>query len=127
MTAFFTIPGKPVGYYAEGKRPNWTRRNAYVRWKRHVQTVALASGLKLPLAASREAPVFIRVTPYFQNGTHPDPENVRKGVSDALFYGSSSGDKHCGGFFPWPLYDRANPRTEVEIEWVAGTLSVNGL
>jgi len=116
----FTVPGPPVGYYAEGKQPNWQRRNAYVAYKRKVQTCAIAAGIELPLTATREAPLQIHVAPYFASGVHCDPENCRKAVADALFYagrrGKGAGDKFTGGSFPPPRYDPENPRVEVVIE-----------
>jgi len=117
----FVVPGDPVGYYAEGKQPNWKRRNAYVAYKRLVQAYAMTAGVHLPLRATAERPLLVHVVPYFASGVHCDPENVRKGVTDALFYagkGAKKGaaDKHTGGSFPWPLYDRERPRVEVVIE-----------
>lgn len=104
----FTVPGHPIGYYAEGKHPNWKRRNAYVNYKCSVQACAMAAGLKLPLVASKDAPLMIHVVCYFKNGVHSDPGNVQKGA----------GDKWTGGSFEPPRYDRENPRVEIRIEKV---------
>ena len=72
----------------------------------------------------------IRTVAYFKDGSHPDPGNVQKGVCDALFYdpekaalaklkrkkGTGKGDdKHTGGSFAPPLYDKENPRVVVII------------
>lgn len=116
----FTVPGSPVGYYAEGRKPNWTRKAAYIAYKRMVQFCAVEAGLELPLKATPERPLIIDVVPYFSSGVHCDPENVRKGVSDALFYAGSgqakgNGDKYTGGSFPPPRYDQARPRVEVTV------------
>jgi hypothetical protein len=113
----FTVPGQPVGYYSQGKHPNWTRMKAYHAYKAQVQACAQAAGLTLPLSATREAPVIVSTVAHFSSGVHCDPENVRKGVTDALFYGGS-GDKHTGGSFPPPRYDRANPRVLVTVEFL---------
>ena len=116
-TLRFTVPGKPVGYYAQGKVKNWDRWKEYREYMQYVQRCARAAGIQTPLEASKHLPVIINTTAYFATGVHCDPENVRKGISDALFYGCSGpGDKYCGGSFPPPLYDKENPRVEVEIE-----------
>ena len=116
----FTVPGPPVGYYAEGKHPNWSRRKRYVAYKRLVQQCAVAAGIPGgTLQADEHSPLYIHTVAYFQDGHHADPENVRKGIADALFYrqqGKGGGDKFTGGSFEPPLYDRKNPRVEVVIE-----------
>ena len=113
------IVGDPVGYYAQGKSPNWTRLNAYICWKAMVQKAAMMQGVKLPLAASREWPLWIHTSAWFRTSVHADPENIRKGISDALFYAGKgergSADKYTGGSFEAPLYDPDNPRVEVTI------------
>lgn len=96
-----------------------------------VQRDARASGIKLPLIATKERPLMIRTISYFKNGVHPDPGNVQKGICDALFYDEekaavakvrgkkSTGkgdDKYTGGSFPPPRYDKSNPRVIVIIE-----------
>jgi len=58
---------------------------------------------------------------FFRNKQHPDPENVHKGIIDALMYGFKqrkvrANDKHIGGEYVHPKYDAANPRVEVRIE-----------
>lgn len=116
MKYTLTVPGNPVGYYAQGKHPNWKRMNAYRDYKALVQMCAKAAGIPIPLHATKDEPVMIATKAYFKNGVHCDPENVRKGISDALFYGAGgTGDKYCAGWFLYPLYDAENPRVEVEI------------
>ena len=123
-TLRFTVPGPPVGFYAYGARNIWKlprakreRTQAYHQYADKVRLMARAAGIQTPLEASKHLPVIINTTAYFATGVHCDPENVRKGISDALFYGCSGpGDKYCGGSFPPPLYDKENPRVEVEIE-----------
>lgn len=105
-----------------GKTPNIDRKRAYETYLQGVQMFAKMAGIRLPLIAKRDAPLLIHTVSYFKNGVHPDPENVRKAVSDALFYtgkggrGKGSGDKYCGGSFLPPLYDKENPRVEIIIE-----------
>jgi len=116
----FTVEGDPVGYYALGKHPNWKRKEQYHTYKRAVQRVAELAGVGR-LVASIERPLRIHTTAWFRTRVHPDPENVRKGICDALFYRRPSqhrgnADKYTGGSFPPPLYDRERPRVEVVIE-----------
>ena len=102
--AFVFIPGDPVGYYAQGARPNWGRMLRYREWKREVQAmVRLETGLRLPLSASAEEPAYIQTAAFFRSGVHPDPENVHKGVKDALFYHAKGGDKWTAGRYEWPI------------------------
>lgn len=117
ITRTFEVPGKPVGYYACGARPNWTRMKAYHAYKAKVQLFAVANGIPVPLTATKENPVVVDVTPYFANGVHCDPLNVQKGVADALFYKAKGGDKYSGGSSPPPLYDKHNPRVIVEVRY----------
>lgn len=99
---------KLVGYYTKGARPNWARLNEYHDWKDHVRKHVQAA---LP-APTKDRPVRVDVHCYFASGTHSDPENVRKGIVDALF---PDGDKHVYGYHHHPLYDPADPRVVVEI------------
>lgn len=114
--AAITVPGRPVGYYAQGAKPNWRRKNAYEAYKKHVQRCIADAGIdRASLAATKDRPVLIHTKAFFETGVHPDPENVRKGIADAIYYGIRGGDKHTGGPFDPPLYDRDNPRVEVVI------------
>ena len=72
-----TKPLRPklVGYYTKGARPNWTRMNEYHAWKDHVREHAPA-GLPQP---TQGQPVRVDIWCWFADGTHNDPENVRKG------------------------------------------------
>lgn len=112
----FEIPGPPVGYTIQlGRFANNKRKAKYVEFKKRVQSL---SPLALPLEASKEKPIIVETVAYFENGTHPDPENVHKGVKDALFYGlrgKGGGDKYTGGHYEPPLYDKENPRVVVTV------------
>ena len=98
---------KLVGYYTTGKEPNWSRLQEYQDWKDHVRRAAT---LGVPRATAA-APVRLDVWCHFVSGTHADPENVRKGIVDALFPG---GDKYVYGYHHHPLYSDA-PHVLVEI------------
>lgn len=108
------VPGPPtapklVGYYTNGKSPNFDRAREYSDWKDHV--TKYAPNLLLPVA-TKDRPVRLDIWCYFPAGNHSDPENVRKGIVDALF---PAGDKYVYGYHHHPLYDADNPRVEVEI------------
>lgn len=122
----FTVPGRPIGYYSQGARPNWTRKRLYEDYKKNIQkSLALAGISRDEIRATKDHPLLVHTKAYFASGNHCDPENNRKAISDAIFYrktGRGCGDKYCGGSFYPPLYDRENPRTEVVIErFIAGT------
>lgn len=121
QVARFVVYGPPVGYYTHGKVPNRRRLTKYVEYKRLVQVTAKVAGVDIPLTATRTDPLIIRTRAYFKHGTHPDPENIHKGIVDALFYpatrrGKGVGDKYTGGSFNPPVYDAARPRVEIMIE-----------
>lgn len=114
----FVIYGPPVGYTTNnGRFYNTARKKKYLDYKKHVQETC---PFKLPFEATKQNPVIITTRAYFVNGTHPDPENVHKGMKDAIFYVAKgtkgSGDKYTGGHYSSPLYDAENPRVEVTVE-----------
>ncbi len=120
----FVIPGPSVGYYAQGKAKPCFGSDAYRRMARYhnycdkTRWLAVENGADLPLVATRIAPILIRTICWFQDGTHPDPENVHKGIIDSLFYRKykrGTADKYTGGCFYPPQYDSDNPRVEVII------------
>lgn len=118
----FVVPGKPQGYYAQGAHPNWDRFKQYNEYKKKVCLIARAAGIELPLHSTAERPLFIAVFPFFASGVHCDPGNVQKGVVDALFWSpkgslKKGSDKHTAGYFPWPAYDKHNPRVIVDLYW----------
>lgn len=52
----------------------------------------------------------LNVMVYFRNKKHADPENIRKGIQDAIF----EDDKYVAGCVDFD-YDSKNPRCEIEI------------
>jgi len=100
----FLIPGKAVGYYTMGKHPNFQRRADYYAYADRVRWEARQAGASLPLVASELEPLFIETRMRSLTRVHHDPENVAKGICDALFYAGknakrNSSDKYCGGQF----------------------------
>lgn len=78
------------------------------------------AGVEIPLTATKDEPLFIKIIAYFRNGVHADVENVRKGCVDAMFYDplskSKGDDKWVAGSFPLPRYDEEEPRLVVIIK-----------
>lgn len=121
----FVVPGNPVGYMAVTARGKWTKQ--YLKFADFAKTVRLyarMAGVKIPLKANENSPLIIRTVSYFKNGTHCDPGNVQKGVTDALFYDEhgirgkktkKGDDKWTGGSFPPPFFDKDNPRVVIII------------
>jgi len=113
----FQIPGVPRGYttHNRGARPSKAIIN-YWSYIEDVRKVAkMSARIPLPLESPKDEPLMIFTRCYFRDGRHPDPENVHKGIKDALFYQAKDGDKHTGGFYLPPLYDKKNPRVDVYI------------
>src|SRR6185436_11076756 len=99
-----------------------SRAEKYRSYKEKVVLFARQAFLpeQWPLRVSEKSPVLIETKAFFSSRVHPDPENCRKCFGDALFPGSTGGDKYTAGMFWPPLYDKANPRVEVKICFSAG-------
>lgn len=116
----FMIYGHPQGYYAQAARSKYrmskdqkARALRYRGWQEIVRFCAMQNGIALPLIATKARMLIINTFAYFENGVHADPENVRKGIVDALFLDRTPGgtsDKYVGGFHAPPIYDAHNPR-----------------
>ena len=120
-----------VGYYTRGSRPAGSRLAQYQSWREHVRASAAKVGFKLPLMVLEHEPIYVYVVAYFVDRRHPDVENVRKGIVDALFYvtkaekqllGEGAGsDKWVAGAHSLPRYDKEDSRVEVFVltpkEW----------
>lgn len=117
----FEVPGNPCGYTTTTSRDKGIskRYRKYKDYCKRVREYASAAGVPIPLEADRDAPLFIKIKAYFRNGVHADVENVRKGCVDALFYDPLSkrkgNDKWVAGEFSLPLYDKEDPRLDIEI------------
>jgi len=121
----FVVPGPPRGYTTTNR---YSRPSAalirYHKYCKHVRECAKAAGLRLPLFADKDNQLIIKTIAFFENGVHPDPLNVNKGVGDALFYkedrssknSRKGNDKQTGGVYTPPKYDKKNPRCVVIIK-----------
>jgi len=128
-TICFYVPGIPRGYTTTTYKGKFIRGGKdksyenYVEYCKEVRDYARKAGVNLPLITAKKDEYCVSTIAYFKDGRHPDPENIRKGVADALCYkedkikGSKKGnDKYCGGSFLPPRYDKENPRVFVIVE-----------
>lgn len=112
----FTVAGHPVGAVRMTRSGRFSKAaQRYHDYKRSIQIEARAIGIRLPLRAEEQQPVMVHTQCFFENRRHPDPENVQKGVVDALFYGAVGGDKYVGGSYAPPAYHKY-PRVHVVVE-----------
>jgi hypothetical protein len=118
MSLAFRVPGDPAGYTRVTQRGKFTlRARKYHCYMAAVQAEARRIGLRLPLEVTEASPLRIDTYATFRNRRHPDPENVRKCVVDALFYGGS-GDKYVFGYHAAPRY--AETPDEVGVVVIVG-------
>lgn len=78
----------------------------YFDWKDFVNLHTLNLGID----KSPKEKVFLNVMVYYRDKKHADPENIRKGIQDAIF----TNDKMVAGSVDFS-YDYTNPRVEIEI------------
>ena len=123
MKLKFTVPGSPVPYLrmTQGQLkvmrfPLRKLRSDGLIIRRRIQRY-LDYKSAVRLVANRwvydRAPVrkvFLNVVIYFRDRKHGDPENVRKGIQDAIF----DEDKMVAGSVDF-FYDPKYPRVEIEI------------
>lgn len=112
----FTVPGQPIGYYAQAARSLFKmsqdqRRRAeqYRSYQDKVKIYALQAGLRSQPSAGQ--PFYVVTVAYFSDGRHSDPSNIQKGICDSLF----KQDRYTGGLFLPPMYDKTSPRVEILI------------
>jgi hypothetical protein len=122
-TCRFIIPGDPVPYLrmTQGQvrlmripdarlRPDGlkikTRIRAYLEYKDLVFKYSMGQSVN----RAPRVKVFMDVMIYFSTGRHGDPENIRKGIQDAIY----TQDRMVAGSVDFDL-DLMNPRVEVEI------------
>jgi hypothetical protein len=119
----FTVPGDPVPYLRMTQnqvklmripdcrlRPDGLRIKqrirAYLGYKDEVYRCSASRGID----RAPKKKVFMDVMIYFSTGRHGDPENIRKGIQDAIY----TQDRMVAGSVDFDL-DLMNPRVEVEI------------
>ena len=121
----FTVPGHPVPFLVGVRHQSRKRREAYEDYCGRVRMFARLAGIK-DIEITAEAPLHFHTRAFFENRRHGDPENIHKAIVDAICYTEggkrSAKDKHTGGAFTSPRYDKKNPRVEVVI--ADGTLTL---
>jgi hypothetical protein len=119
----FVIPGSPVPYLrmtqAQVKlmripdsrlRPDGLRIKQRIRRYLAYKDLVLKCSLGQEIERRPRKKVFLDVMIYFSIGRRGDPENIRKGIQDAIYLQ----DRMVAGSVDF-AYDPGNPRVEVEI------------
>ncbi|MGX7894421.1 RusA family crossover junction endodeoxyribonuclease [Tsuneonella sp. HG222] len=117
--------GNPIGYYRTTQGAKWKPEAIrYNLWKSHVVAAYIdaggtvnATGYK-PLKTGKEKWLLTTMS-YFANDVRPDPDNVQKGVADAIFVN----DKYVIGTYDF-AFDHECPRVEIEIHRVVPSVTI---
>lgn len=96
-----------------GKIKVTKKTKTYWSYCERVRLCARQSRLITPVESRPDEPLMIFTRAFFDIRTHPDPENVHKGIKDALFYRARFGDKYTGGHYLPPKYVDRNPYVDV--------------
>lgn len=114
--------GNPIGYHRTTQGSYWNAGSKrYNAWKAHVvasfidgtKEASFGTGKPINLGKSK---AYLHTMIYYANQARPDPDNVQKGIADALFVN----DKNVAGSYDF-TEDKKNPRVEVTIEVCATT------
>lgn len=109
--------GNPIGYHRTTQGSFWNAGSRrYKAWKDYVVAsydrafnTATLSGK--PIKTTEKMYLHTRI--FFASGVRSDPDNIQKGIADALF----ENDKNLAGSYDFD-FDKDNPRVEVEISIV---------
>ena len=111
------INGNALPYTRTTQRAKYSAKYArYTHWKHYVQQcfetyTAIACNPYQLLEVPVKAYLHSRI--YFANKKHADPDNVQKGIEDALF----KDDKYVAGTYDFE-YSKENPRVECSLIFV---------
>ena len=110
------LKGNALGYHRTTQRLKFgDAAIRYNEWKEHVVAAYVDAGGLVnaygykPLDTGKRK-WLLRTMTYFATDHRPDPDNVQKGIADALFVN----DKYVVGSYDF-AFDKENPRVEVEI------------
>ena len=110
------IKGNPLGYHRTTQGSYWNDASKrYHQWKNYVaDAYCTAVGIRYwqnekPIVSNKNK-VYLHTKIFFANDSRSDPDNVQKGIADALF----KNDKYVVGSYDFH-FDKENPRVEVEI------------
>ncbi len=116
----FVVPGKPVGYIARARGKWGARTTAFYAYRDKIRSLCLhvRNAPSFPVKAIgpwwEKHPPGLVVSMFFASKVRPDPDHVWSAVADSVF----DVDKCVVGSFEYG-YDKANPRTEIMVSWVA--------
>jgi Holliday junction resolvase RusA-like endonuclease len=112
------IEGNPVPYARVVGRALWLpHAKKYHAWKQYVRAIfhraypEFPIGKVQPLTTKMSAKALLAIDIYWVNGAHADPDNIFKGIADALF----ENDKYLDGIFESHYASDGKGRVEVEI------------
>jgi len=123
----FIVEGQPVPYTRTTQKQKWVdkRWQKYIDYRAKIQVAFFKSVETHPMKKyfatsmvtknkpldTKETKIYVSIKMFFANRQHGDPDNIMKGILDALFVS----DKYCAGTFDFE-YDKDAPRVEVKIE-----------
>lgn len=112
------IEGNPVPYVRVVGRALWLpRAKKYHAWKQYVREIfhreypEYPLGEEQPLTTKASVQALLAINIYWADGVHADPDNIFKGLADALF----KNDKFLDGSFQSHHASDGKGRVEVEI------------
>ncbi len=115
------LEGNPVPYVRVVGRALWLpKAKKYHAWKEYVRSIfyrhypefsTIGNESSQPLTTKISARAQMSIVIYWVNGVHADPDNVFKGLADALFLN----DKFLDGAFESHYASDGKGRVEVEI------------
>ncbi len=120
--------GNPIPYVRSTRAALWrSDGKRYAAWKGYVQKNLILSNLEddaiirirnnmlrfgKPLDIGKtKARIDIKI--FWKNGSHGDPDNIFKGIADALFLN----DRNLDGSFESSIAEDGKPKVEVIITW----------
>lgn len=106
------VPYKRTTTRQKYKDPDYQK---YYMWKNIViSRFALTYKKMPPMILKKDQKYYVDVMIYFKNKKHGDPDNIAKGINDAIFVKPLS-DKYVAGSYDF-AYDKENPRVEIKIK-----------
>lgn len=105
--------GNPIGYHRTTQGSYWNAGSKkYTQWKHYVVKAFCEATGRQSIEKPIEGKVkqYLHTFIYFKDRKHGDPDNIQKGIADALF----QNDKYVAGSYDFD-YDKENPRVEIQV------------